>query len=214
MTARKLYVCPQCSDSFYRYSSNVRMTSGEPFCSRRCWQGFRAEKASPERYKVVLDPGHPLAMKSGEVLKHRKVLYAKIGPGPHSCEWCGEPVEWMTREIGGRGALLADHVDGNVLNNSPENLVPACHKCNTGRERKNTVKDEELYVTVTRTGTPYRVRAVKKVCQFCEQTFLREISSTRQRPVAFCSRSCSMKDRWRRPVTPMGAPQKQDTRRS
>ena len=74
---------------------------------------------------------HPLASRHGELLEHRAVLYAKIGPGPHPCHWCGKQREW-----GGPGGIHADHLDTDRQNNDPENLVPSCKKCNGDRGKK------------------------------------------------------------------------------
>lgn len=72
---------------------------------------------------------HPLARIGGLLGEHRKVLYEKIGPGPHYCHWgCGKLLDW-----GGSGGIIADHLDGDKLNNAPGNLVPSCSPCNTGR---------------------------------------------------------------------------------
>lgn len=71
--------------------------------------------------------GHPLAAGNGELLEHRKVLYEKIGPGEHKCYWCGRKLNWR------RFSLIVDHLDGDVRNNSPENLEPSCITCNTRR---------------------------------------------------------------------------------
>lgn len=74
---------------------------------------------------------HPLRWANGEVLEHRKVLYDDIGDGPHECYWnhlsgCGKTeLQW-----GGTGGIHADHLDGDKLNNSRENLVPSCLSCN------------------------------------------------------------------------------------
>lgn len=70
--------------------------------------------------------GHPLACRNGELKEHRKVLYAKLGPGPHTCHMCGKGLGW--------DQLIADHLDGNRLNNEPGNLAPACRKCNWDRQ--------------------------------------------------------------------------------
>jgi hypothetical protein len=91
-------------------------------------------KATPKRYHMVRAPGHALAGPSGLMLLHRKLLFERIGPGWHPCYWCGEPVEWRR---GGLtvGALVADHVDHDKLNNDPANLVPSCNPCNAHRLR-------------------------------------------------------------------------------
>lgn len=67
---------------------------------------------------------HPLA-NDGTVLEHRKVLYDKIGPGSHDCNWCGKSLEW-----GGLEGIQADHKDGDKQNNDSDNLVPSCLICN------------------------------------------------------------------------------------
>lgn len=86
-------------------------------------------------YRRLWDPGHPLAMKGGYIQEHRSVLYAKIGPGAHSCNWCDEAVSWAPPGIRQDydGVLVVDHVDGERSNNDPANLVPSCTACNIKR---------------------------------------------------------------------------------
>lgn len=72
--------------------------------------------------------GHPLANSRGRLREHRKVLYAEIGPGEHSCHWCGATITWEGR------TLVPDHLDWNVANNASENLVAACDPCNSARK--------------------------------------------------------------------------------
>ena len=81
-------------------------------------------------YRVLTgQQGHPLAASNGLLHEHRAVLYTKIGPGVHLCHWgCGRLLHW-----GGHGGIHADHVDGDTLNNSEENLVPSCVSCNRRR---------------------------------------------------------------------------------
>jgi len=54
------------------------------------------------------------------------VLYDAIGEGPHRCHWCGCGIAW------GRN-MHADHLDHDRARNTPENLVPACDRCNSRR---------------------------------------------------------------------------------
>ena len=73
--------------------------------------------------------GHPLRTPGTEqVYEHRLVLFDAIGYGPHVCHWCSAPVEWMVD-------LQVDHLNRVRDDNRPENLVPSCAPCNTGRGR-------------------------------------------------------------------------------
>ena len=77
-------------------------------------------------YRLLPRRGHPLADSSGYVYEHRLVLYAVLGPGAHPCHWCKRHVEWSVD-------LEVDHLDDDKTNNTPANLAPSCHACNTGR---------------------------------------------------------------------------------
>ena len=110
-------------------------------------------KSDPDRYPMKKRPisygmtrgyryvngdyDHPLYVKGQFLLEHRKVLYDKIGSGPHPCHWseaygCGRrSLEWK-----GLSGLVVDHLDDDKLNNTPENLVPACSSCNMRRGRE------------------------------------------------------------------------------
>lgn len=82
-------------------------------------------------YRVLRRPGHPLARAQHKVYEHRLVLWEHIGPGLHSCHWCGTSVAWMPDH--GEELLFVDHLDDDKLNNAPQNLVPSCRACNTNR---------------------------------------------------------------------------------
>lgn len=82
-------------------------------------------------YRILRRTGHPLARAQGKVFEHRLVLYERIGPGRHPCHWCSATVSWDRKP--GTAALVADHLDGDRLNNDPTNMVPACIPCNTHR---------------------------------------------------------------------------------
>lgn len=199
MTARKLYICPQCSISFYRLSSQVRPGVENPSCSAKCRTDSRRARSPKHPYRGTQDPNHPLATKGGRVREHRRKLYDKIGPGVHSCTHCGVDVEWIVgRSGGGHGSLVTDHLNGNPFDDSLENLVPACQKCNANRGRLNFVRDDELYILSESRGESYRARAVEKECNFCGVKFLRKIASDKLSTSSFCSRSCGAKGRRRK----------------
>lgn len=82
-------------------------------------------------YEIVYEPEHPLAMVSGQVLVHRKVLWEKLGPGSHPCDICGVSLEWTHDDQ--RVRLAVDHIDNDILNNDPANLRATCQPCNVRR---------------------------------------------------------------------------------
>jgi len=83
------------------------------------------------RYKSLTLPDHPLAGVSGKVYEHRVVLYAVIGPGPHTCHWCNRTIDWLPKSDPDH--LQPDHLNGYGDDNRPENLVPSCRNCNFTR---------------------------------------------------------------------------------
>ncbi|MGA5598421.1 HNH endonuclease signature motif containing protein [Streptomyces cellulosae] len=140
------------------------------------------------RYRYVKRPGHPLAPASGQIPLHRVVLYDRIGPGHHRCNWCPAEVAWSTK--GAVGALVADHVDGNTQNNSPDNLVPSCHPCNTRRGHDRRLA-QAAAVMVTEKG---RKEAVECTCLLCGRSFLvakTDLDHSGDRQVGgYCSARC------------------------
>lgn len=92
--------------------------------------GKRGRPLKTSKYPSVVCVGHPIAHADGRVLKHRLVLYNEIGPGSHTCHWCGRALLWLGSGI---GRLVADHLDGDTWNNAPTNLVPSCRRCNQTR---------------------------------------------------------------------------------
>lgn len=138
------------------------------------------------RYKYIKRKNHPLSTPSGRIPEHRVILYDKIGPGPHPCHHCGKPVDWMPGRHTARGALVADHLDDDSLNNDPANLVPSCHPCNSIVRSGRGIADEELFI-VHADGK--RSRAEVRHCEFCGREFLHRIADKRARSGRFCSPS-------------------------
>jgi len=167
------------------------------FCSRACYNaaGRGPTKSVTKDQRKRTARGHPLAPPSGIVAVSRLVLYDKIGPGAHSCHWCGQSVSW---QVGGgaatAGNLLADHLNWDRQDNSPENLVPSCNPCNAHRTRngdRRRLGDDEL--TVVWSGR--RTRAIERVCERCGEPFLIPPSAAKDGNGRFCSRACL----WARP---------------
>ncbi len=106
-----------------------------------------------KRYRVRQYPGHPLAFANGRAYVHRVVLYDAIGPGTHSCNWCGTPVRWEATYPAESDALIVDHLDHDRHNCERENLVPSCNSCNSRRRRAGQVPTTEPSVSQTNSLT-------------------------------------------------------------
>lgn len=74
-------------------------------------------------------PGHKLANGGLRAYQHRLVYHAEHGDGPFNCHWCGKRVTWDTMHV--------DHLNDQVGDNRPENLVAACPECNMHRNVEN-----------------------------------------------------------------------------
>jgi hypothetical protein len=177
--------CEQCGSGFTTSAAKVREGNGK-FCSRRCFFDHRKATTTPRRgtYKTVHLPGHPLAYTSGaSIWEHRAVLYDKIGPGSHHCFHCGAVVEWTHGiRVGG---LVVDHLDNDKRNNSPENLVPSCNRCNCiVRVVGKMIADDELFVM----DSGRRKRAVELICE-CGAKYLKAKSMAARSK--YCSQTCA-----------------------
>ena len=144
------------------------------------------------RYHYTRAIGHPLCVPPSTCMPtHRKVLFDAIGWGPHKCHWCGRSVIWKTRRGVTEDSLLADHLDNDSRNNSPENLVPACTGCNSGRHAHMKIQSGET-VALMRQGDRYsKHRAVERTCLTCKQVFTIAIAELNSKKSA--GRYCSMK---------------------
>ncbi len=137
---------------------------------------------------------HPIAPPSGIVAVARLALYEKIGPGPHPCNWCGEPVDWILGLV--PGCLVADHLNWDRNDDRPENLVPSCRTCNAHRAQKGNrplLRDGDI--TMLWGGRP--TRAVERACAVCGASFLTIPAEVAKGKGRSCSRSCAAKLRMR-----------------
>lgn len=124
-----------CVEGCEGRATRVRTGMCEKHYTRIVRRGVEPERAAfkyryfkAEGYALLLEPGHPLADAGGRVYEHRAVLYAKYGHGTQGCPgcyWCGQLLTWKT--------LVVDHLNEEKMDNRPENLVPACNRCNRAR---------------------------------------------------------------------------------
>lgn len=134
-------------------------------------------------YRKITNHSHPLSGKYGWVSVHRAVLYDRIGPGEYPCNWCGKILSWSDK----RRKIVADHIDGDILNNSPDNLVAACYSCNTFRSRSRVRLPFDISVIIG----GIRKRAVKFTCQACGSEDIGPVVGVNK----FCSVACASRGR-------------------
>jgi hypothetical protein len=157
--------CETCGAAFQRAPSQIKKRA---FCSKRCAYDAML-KPEPKSRRMLVRPNHPLAGKGRLISEARAVLYAKIGPGPHDCHWCGSRVEWRPGEgVRAKGVLMADHINNDRHDNRPENLVPACQACNGGRNSPIKVLEGEAH---TLRADGYKLRFVIISCATCDEPF-------------------------------------------
>jgi hypothetical protein len=124
---------------------------------------------SKNGYKILTGQWqHPLAL-DGEVSEHRQLLYDLVGPGPHPCHWCGRLLEWPD--------IKCDHLDGDLLNNDPKNLVVSSNNCNLRRGKAGNPlswnPDTCLKGHEFTTENTYIYRG-KRNCRICRRDFMRK----------------------------------------
>ena len=120
---------------YYEDHPEARQVASEKFRGRRFGQKAAGWFIDSGGYKVLtMQYDHPLADSHYKVAEHRAVLYSKIGPGPHPCFWCGQMLSW-----GGREGICSDHLDHDLSNNDPMNLVPSCSSCNSKRQLREHI---------------------------------------------------------------------------
>ena len=108
----------------------------QPGCSCGKHTGSQGSYVSINGYRVLTGVvNHLLCLVdsgiSGKVFEHRKALWEKLGCQSlncvHECHWCGASLSW--------DSIHSDHLNGDKLDNDPENLVPSCMSCNMRRGR-------------------------------------------------------------------------------
>jgi hypothetical protein len=176
-------LCEWCGGEFETHPSRAKRGRGR-FCSLSCRthsQWASKGLTDPSGYKRVRVRGHPLAGADGVVAEHRVVLYERVGPGLHPCHWCGALLEWRV-DRNRVGQIIADHLDGDIHNNDPENLVPACHSCNALREHPKIIGDAELFI-VKRNGTRHRASPARMLGMRLRFSSSRSRQATRSWPL-------------------------------
>lgn len=123
--------------------------------------------------RFVRRRGHPLATNEfGKIRRSRYILYEKLGGVAGICNWCSAPLTWKT--------LCADHLDSDIANDTPSNLVGSCRGCNANRDD----------------GTGYG-RQKPKHCERCDKEYIGRSHHNSQR---FCSISCASFSQPKRPI--------------
>lgn len=85
---------------------------------------------SGANYHRTYLPDHPLAQNANKiVLTHRLILFEQY-PNGAPCHWCGKDLFWFRSP-----RLVGDHLDTDITNNDPLNLVPSCRGCNGNRTK-------------------------------------------------------------------------------
>lgn len=114
---------------------------------------------------------HPLAQPShngyAKAYEHRLVLFNKIGGGEHKCHWCKKTIAWDGPKS---SRIVADHLDADTRNNEPENLVPACWRCNFTRATRTDFLTHCRYGhEFTTTNTYHRPDGGGRQCKECSR---------------------------------------------
>ena len=102
-------------------------------------------------------------------------------------------IEWKPGQYSDPDALVADHLDWDIHNNDPANLVPSCRICNAHRVKgggRAPIQDDELFIS---NGNGSRTRATKRYCVICGTDFAARVSQVKVGKGLYCSRSCARK---------------------
>ena len=157
----------------------------EQWAKLRCFELPR--KPLKSRYKKLRRVGHPLATKDGHLAEHRLILYEKIGPWAHECNWCQRMLRWTPGKME-EDSILPDHINWNTHDNSPDNIVPSCPKCNALHRQRYNLNPGEFMAEYP---SGMRYRATWKNCEGCGALFAKKVSERGRDKGRFCSKSCS-----------------------
>ena len=152
------------------------------FCSNLC----RRQARKPPRIDIVtfdgnylqisgpcLD-GHPALNKWGIARVHVVLAYDKYGFENLQCHWCKCELEWKFGKFQKNSEIkkvYVDHVDGNKINNWPDNLVLSCCKCNMHRIRTFKSRSDGSKKASRTNNGPGK-------CSVCEHWFSSRMSYT------------------------------------
>ena len=146
-------------------------------------------RRTPPIYEMKDAPDHPLANSCGRIYVHDEVLYARIGPGPHPCHWCGKLVDWKQTEFRKmKGVLCCDHLSGISTDNRDSNLAPSCFRCNISRSHPQNFGPADDWVQRGDQKLRYHIR----ICVGCKQEFKAAnfIKTSKDHVGKYCSIKC------------------------
>ena len=142
LRGRSLTKClPDCECGKHQVSQETRELLSQIRRGKRYGVSTEGYLGSDGYFVLTGLQGHPLAVghskdrriQGGEIRRNRKVLWEKLGctsvTCEHPCHWCGKLLDWTQGSLG----ICSDHLDGDKLNDTPENLVPSCDACNIRR---------------------------------------------------------------------------------
>lgn len=130
----------------YCGSDLVHGKNPKKYCNRECYNKFLAKKKQDRHNKQIQswlngtwDGAYSSGVLSKEVRQYLRNEHTE-------CQICGQPNVWNGKLL----TLQIDHVDGDYLNNDPDNLKVLCPNCHTqtptyGAKNKGNGRDKDNY---------------------------------------------------------------------